>query len=451
MSKIKSLLPIITVLSIASCSPSGGGVSSIQQGGSSSSNSSLPGSSSFVAHSFEGILLNNPQKAFNRNDTVASKSTYVESLNSLSKDLYKNIFDGGNKIYSTISIANCFSMLLEGAKENSKKELEDFLHYDDSFNHLDEIKNSLLRNAINDGGNETYLDISQSFWVDDSFRDDIKQAYINTLENYYYAEAFSGELKSDRMHQALADYINDKTHNFLNVKKEDFDNYAGVLWLLNTIYLKSQWMNSFYESANIDDVFANLNGTEKTVTYMRKEEDSCYLASDNYALASIPLQHGLKFNILLPNKDGNYEAILSSDEALNALHDFPTYMKQASRQAIQFQIPQFRVQESIDLPKLLKEKMGVTEIFDKNLANLTDIATLKPDENLYVSNAKHEAGLEIKNQGLEAAAYTVIEVEYATAITPPVIPTKFIVDHPFAYSITNIDGIPLFTGVTTIL
>ena len=126
-------------------------------------------------------------------------------------------------------------------------------------------------------------------------------------------------------------------------------------------------------------------------------------------------------------------------------------MKQASRQAIQFQIPQFRVQESIDLSKLLKEKMGVTEIFDKNLANLTDIATLKPDENLYVSNAKHEAGLEIKNQGLEAAAYTVIEVGETAAITPPVIPTKFIVDHPFAYSITNIDGIPLFTGVTTIL
>lgn len=450
--KTKRLLfPIIALLSIASCSPS-----SVHFIDSSKPTSSSGSSSSQNFDAYKPFQLNNPQKAFNKGNTAtnAANTAYVSSLNAFSKDLYKNIFDGDNKIYSTISIANCFSMLLEGAKENSRKELETLLHYDDSFDHLNEIKNTLLRNAIDDADEETYLDISQSFWADQSFKNTMKQAYIDALTNYYYAEAFSGDLKSDEMHAALADYINDKTHNFLNVKKEDFHDYAGVLWLLNTVYLKSQWFSHFEESFNKEDLFTNLNGNESKVTYMNQTTESYYQAADNYAIASLSLKHSLRFNILLPNKGTNYADVLKSDEALDGLHNFPSYIKgnSAITPLVKFQVPQFKIQRSIDLSDLFKTKMGVKDIFDPEAANLRDIAELLPDENLYVSKAKHEAGIEVKNEGLEAAAYTIIAVDKATSVDPkPVDPIEFIVDHPFAYSITNIDGIPLFTGVVTTL
>ena len=91
--------------------------------------------------------------------------------------------------------------------------------------------------------------------------------------------------------------------------------------------------------------------------------------------------------------------------------------------------------------------MGINDIFDPDIANLRDIAELKSYENLYVEKAKHEAGIEIKNEGLEAAAYTIVAVEKATSVSQPNTPIDFIVDHPFAFSIVNRDNIPLFTGV----
>ena len=444
MFKTKLLLPVIAVLTTASCSPSGGFVIDPSKSSTSTSN--------YENHdSYNAFMLNAPKKAFNSSDAEKPNQAYVDSLNSLSKDLYNKLFDDDNKIYSTISIANCFSMLYEGAKEESKAELESFLHYDGSFNHREEIKKTLLRNAIDDKKLETYLDITQSFWSDTSFRDDLKQTYIDTLTNYYFAEAFNGDLSSDAMHGALADYINDKTRGFLNVKKDDFKDFGGVLWLLNTIYLKSQWSEVFQESANIKDEFTNLDTSKKEVTFMRKSEEGMYQKKDTYVIASLPMRYGLCFNVLLPNKDSNYKNVLTNETALNDLHNFTSYKhsKDSVGATINFKVPQFKIQKSIDLTSLL-QKMGVNYIFDRDLANLRDIANLKPNENLFVSKAKHEAGIELKNEGLEAAAYTIIEVSKATSVDPgPMKYIDFFMDRPFAYTVTNQDGIALFTGVVT--
>ena len=445
--KNKFLLPLMILISITSCSTSGTSILNY------SNSSGQSGASSFSSNSviYKGFMLNNPEKEFNQTETTKSGANYVSSLQSLGKDLYHKVFDGDNKVFSPISIATCFSMLLEGAKEESKAELEAFLHYNDSFNHLNEIQNMLLRNSINDEKNETYLDICQSFWADDSFKNDLKKNYVDKLTDYYYAEAFSGKLDSDQMHAALADYINDKTHNFLNVKKDDFADYAGVLWLLNTIYLKSQWQDPFNEMSNKKDAFINLSGGEKEVTYMNDTHRSAYLKKDDYVISSLFLKQGLRFNILLPNKGSNYSSILDSEQAINDLYSYVPYSSSNSVSAeIHYQIPQFKIQKSIDLKELL-QSMGLSYIFDPELANLRDIAELKSNENLFVSKAKHEAGIEVKNEGLEAAAYTIIEVEQATSIQNPPVPIDFIVDHPFAYSVVNQDNIPLFTGVVTTL
>ncbi len=284
------------------------------------------------------------------------------------------------------------------------------------------------------------------------FKIRIKQSYIDTLTNYYFAEAFNGDLSSDAMHGALADYINDKTRGFLNVKKEDFKDFAGVLWLLNTVYLKSQWAEMFREESNIKDEFKNLDNTDKEVTFMRKSDEYCtYYKKDNYTISYIPLKHGLCFNVLLPDENSNYKSVLTNEQALDDLHNFYVYRnnRQVESAIVNFKVPQFKIQKSIDLTALLP-KMGVIDIFDPDIANLRDIANLNPRENLYVSKAKHEAGIELKNEGLEAAAYTIIEVAKATSVDQPNMKyLDFFMDRPFAYTLTNQDGIALFTGVVT--
>ena len=59
----------------------------------------------------------------------------------------------------------------------------------------------------------------------------------------------------------------------------------------------------------------------------------------------------------------------------------------------------------------------------------------------------HEAGIKVDNAGTEAAAYTIIVVDKATSVDDePII--NFVLDHPFAYSITTSEGLPLFVGTT---
>ena len=129
-------------------------------------------------------------------------------------------------------------MLYEGAQESSKEELATLLGYEEHFNHQTEIKNMLLNNAIKTTKPEVILDIAQSFWVDELFKNELNQDFVDILTDYYFAEAFQGLLNSDKMHEALAQYINSKTNHFFDLNSEDFKDFAGVLWLLNTIYLK---------------------------------------------------------------------------------------------------------------------------------------------------------------------------------------------------------------------
>ena len=428
MNKKFLLIPATMLMAISSCSSNASHIYT----------SNDPSSSVNHAELFNGYkdyLLNQPNKSFN-SKVKALDPNYVSSVQSFASDFYKVIQDEENKIFSPLSIATCFSMLLDGAANNSRKELENMLHYDDSFNHLDAIKDMLLNLAIKDEKG-VYLDIAQSFWVDNCFKDTISQEYVNKLTEYYFAEAFQGVLKSQEMHQALANYINDKTNEFFHLTAQDFVDFAGVLWLVNTIYTNSEWVNEFPERNNYEGTFYNLDKTTSQVTYMnRSDEQGRYYKGENYVISTLALKHGLNFNILLPNKDADAKAVLSSKDALNNMFNFNNLRLGVYGNTV-YTVPKFEGRSKYDLIEILPN-LGVRDIFGTK-ADLSPIGA----DGLYVSKAIHEAGIKVDNKGVEAAAYTIIEVEKGVA-APDV---EITLNHPFAYSISDSNGLPLFVGV----
>ena len=417
------LIPFAILLSIPACSPTG------ETGTSQAINQN---------QNFADALINNPKKDFN-NTGISLNKKYVKSVQSFSNDFYKTIQDKTNQIYSPVSITTCFSMLYEGARTSSQEELKGMLHYDESFNHQKSIQDMLLKCAINDKEHDAFLDLAQSFWVDDSFAEDVNKDYLKVLEEYYYAEAFQGRLASDAMHQLLADYINAKTNNFLDVKKEDFKDLEGVLWLLNTIYSKAPWVEEFDVAMNRNMTFNNIDKTTKQMTFMSKVvEEGYYIEGENYLVSSLPLLHDLSFNMLLPNEGEDYAKVLSSEEALNAMYNVSNGIG-CEQCKIHYIIPKFENKAKYDLNELLP-KMGVSKIFTPGLADLTGIGG-----GLYVAKSLHEAGIKVDNAGTEAAAYTIIVVDKAGPSEPEKI-ISFVCDRPFAYSITTSEGLPLFVG-----
>ena len=438
MKKVVLLLTVL--LTISGCSNHDIFSSDPVNSASNGTSISYQGETSFKEHIFSEA-----NKTYNTNRTAVLDEDYVSSLQLFAKDFYKaveaNYSSDNNHVFSPVSLATCYSMLLDGACNNSKKELEKLLHYDDSFSHLDEIQKMLLKYAIDDEERSTYLDINQSFWMDNDSAPYIKRAYVNKLNTYYFADSFKGTLDSEEMHVALADYINYKTRGFLEVKKEDFEDYGGLLWLLNTIYLKAPWQNQFSEFENEESAFKNRDGTSLQVTFMNSAFRSSYFKASNYVISSLPLSYGLRFNILLPNSDVTYPGPLFNEDAISNLLNYEN-LTAVLTTTISYKVPQFKSIDGFDLVDLFR-KMGVSDIFTPGVADLSDIGGRAS----HVSKSKHVAGIDVNNEGIEAAAYTIIEVEKIAMPEQPKM--EFNVDHPFAYTISSADGIPLFMGVVT--
>ena len=415
-------------MAVSSCSPNASNLyTSVDP---SSSNNHIE-----LYNGYKDYLVNNPNKAYN-NSVVAIDANYVSSVQSFSNEFLSVLKNDENNLFSPISIATCFSMLLDGTANNSKAELEKMLHYDESFNHLDAIKNMLLNCAIKDG-EEIYLDLAQSLWIDDEFKEYINADYVSKMTDYYFAELFHGQLKSSAMHKALANYINDKTNNFLKLTEKDFEDMEGILWLLNTIYTKSEWVDEFPEKNNYEGTFYNLDKTQSKVTYMnRTAEQARYYKAEDYYISSLPLKHSLDFNILLPKQGTDYQNVLSNKEALNQMLNFKN-LRLGNYGEVIYNVPKFEDRCKYDLAQILPN-LGVDDIFNPSLADLSPMGAY----GCYVGKAIHEAGIKVDNKGVEAAAYTIIEVPKSAM--PGAVLT---LDHPFAYSISDSSGLPLFVGV----
>ena len=395
------------------------------------------------------FALNKPNKAFNTAPKEALNQGYINSLREFSIDFLqqesKNPTE--NPVFSPMSIATCFSMAYDAADGETKKELGELLHYDEeSFNHLDEIKNALLRSAINDAKKNTYLNVSQSFWIDDN--SPIDEEYLKILQDYYFAEAYQGDLPN--MYNEVADWINDKTKHYLNVEGEDFREMltSAIYALLNTVYLKSSWVNEFKEDRNYKDDFKNIDATSSKVTYMEtKVEDSCYFTGDGYMISSLPFEHGLEFRMLLPNDDANYAEVLNDRTALDNLLalqldkvGITDNLSGITQQGtIEYTIPQYKVRSKYDLVDMFRE-MGIETPFKPGYADFPKL------DGGYISRAQHEAGFETNNKGAEGAAYTIIVISKSAV---PEEPIYFTLDHPFAYAVTTKEGIPVFMGKVT--
>ena len=74
-----------------------------------------------------------------------------------------------------------------------------------------------------------------------------------------------------------------------------------------------------------------------------------------------------------------------------------------------------------------------------------DFSPMTADTEAYLSQARHAARVAIDEEGVTAAAYTVMMT--AGAAAPPEEEVDFALNRPFVFVITGTDGLPLFVGI----
>ena len=145
---------------------------------------------------------------------------------------------------------------------------------------------------------------------------------------------------------------------------------------------------------------------------------------------------------ILPNDGVSVDSLLSDEEALALMTSGDRYKNQKGMR-INLSMPKFDVDSSLDLQNGLKN-LGVRSCFDFDTSDFSPIIEPKGGEGLYVRKVSHGARVKLDEEGVVAAAYTLINVG---ATGGPDDEVDFVLDRPFIFVITNSDGLPLFEGV----
>ena len=141
---------------------------------------------------------------------------------------------------------------------------------------------------------------------------------------------------------------------------------------------------------------------------------------------------------VLPDEGVTPESLLQKEDFLSRLE---FYGDAALWGEVRWSVPKFDVGSDLNLMDALKS-MGVTDLPERDRADLSALTDL----DAFLSDAKQMARVKVDEEGVEAAAVTILEMNTCALPLPPEEVCVMDLDRPFLFVIRTQD-IPLFVGV----
>ena len=363
---------------------------------------------------------------------------YADSLNKYFSDCMQIILsdsDGQNVVCSPVNIYMALALLAETTDGNSRQQLLDLLGAES----IDALRTQAnhVWNAHYCADNATTLTLGNSLWLNEGLN--YAPSTVKTLTDSYYASVYQGKLGSSKMNKSLQDWLNAQTGGFLEeyASKETLSPETFFA-LASTIYYRVKWADQFSEKANTEGVFHAKHG-DVTHTFMNQTLSyGPYYYGDGFSAVQLALEDSGRMWLILPDEGCSTEDVLSSgtlDTLLNGT-------ARSSSLRVNLSLPKFNISSGLELSGSL-QKMGISDVFNPAISNYS--ALLPNSSEVYLGRISHAARVSIDEEGIEAAAYTVLE-NCGAAISPED-EIDFVLDRPFAFVIESRDGLPLFAGI----
>ena len=266
---------------------------------------------------------------------------------------------------------------------------------------------------------------------------------VQLLAEKYYASVFQGDLGTEEMDKALRNWINEQTGGLLQEQANKLSlDPQTVLALVSTLHYQVQWLNEFQEKENTESTFYGTAGNT-IETFMRQTLIyNPYYWSDHFGAVSLNLEDNGRMWLILPDEGVTPEELLSTGEAMDFLQQNANEYENQKSLMIHLSVPKFDISSDLEISRQL-EALGITDIFVPGTANFTPI--IPENDGGYVSQVKHAARVAIDEEGVTAAAFTMIA--RCGAGMPPKDEMDFTLDRPFLFVIESQDGLPLFAGI----
>jgi serpin B len=340
-----------------------------------------------------------------------------------------------NIFISPLSISIALAMAYNGAEGTTKDAMARALQLGNMS--LEEINQGYLNlmDSLESVDKQVELSIANSIWIKEKFEPSVKPDFTQRVKEYFESEVFARDFGSPKTPDEINAWISDKTNGKID-KMVDEIGPEIVMFLINAIYFKGEWLTKFDESATKEADFFLFDGSTTKVNMMSTTGNGnfSYYAEDNFMAARFPYgRDKIAMYVFLPNRDVPLDSFVESlnQETWEKYIDGFEPVKD-----LEVKFPKFKLEYGVKRLNDVLEKLGMGIAFSPFNANFRGIAPA----DLFIDFVDHKAVIEVNEKGTVAAAATNVGIGFS-------IKHSFIVDRPFFFVIRDDrSGTILFMG-----
>ncbi len=350
-------------------------------------------------------------------------------------DIFKelNKDDAQSSVFiSPFSISMALTMTYNGAASTTLDAMSRTLGFDGlDRSVVNESYKELLRH-LEKVDSKVTLNIANSIWIREGYP--IKQSFLDLNKDTFDALVRELDFSKSDAPDTINGWIKSKTSGMIEKMIDSIDPNT-VMYLINAVYFKGQWMYKFDPKNTFSGSFKALNGQTQTVDMMSRKGTLEYTKGDNYQAIRLPYgSNKLSMYLILPDEGVNISNFTDTLDA-DKWQKIRTSMAEVEDAILQ--IPKFRLEYGIKNLNASLAALGMEEALGPG----ADFSGMHPG--LFIARVLHKAVIEVNEEGSKAAGVTVVEMRESAAVDQ----VSFIANRPFVFMITDdTTGTILFMG-----
>ncbi|MGM9840164.1 MAG: serpin family protein [Sodaliphilus sp.] len=382
-----------------------------------------------------GSGVENEQPAVYTIKLTAPQKKVLSQSNGFAFDVLKSINDENtNNFISPYSLGQALAMLANGAEGETYDEIARVLKIGDGAS-LADINTfyATMNQALTSIKSSTKFAVANSLWTNQKYDSYLLDSYKTDMLTHYGAQVQALDFSDAGSVETINKWANKQTNGAIPsiVKATDSESHA---LLLNSLYFKGLW-KYFPKKNTHHEMFRNQFDRNENVKMMESDitaingfiSDDELMAEFDYGGKAFQLQ------IIMPIKQkiNDYIAELNGEKYVQMLTEM-----QSTETIVT--MPKFKHSYENQLIENMK-KMGIFRVFNED----AQLGKLSSYRGLSVTKLQQNTLIEVNEEGTTAAAVTMGEI----GPTANVLPSRFIIDHPFIYIIRErTTGVILFIG-----
>ena len=361
-------------------------------------------------------------------DSDAPTADWVAGVNSAGWGFHRHL--AGNAVSSPMSIGMAFSLSRAGASADSGTALDEIFGFPEEGVHT--AANAVDLRLAKASVEPTILEVANRLFPDDDFS--LMPRFLEVAAAQYGAAVQAVDTSDGGAAAGIINsWVSDSTRGLIPTIVDAGAVQDTELVLVNTVYLKADWLEPFLPEFTADGLFTTAGDRSVTVPFMqdRVPVERRFVQLDDADAVELPYQGGeLAMWLIVPRDPAGLAAVEGSLDA-EALTRLPL----AARTGL----------VHLAMPKW-EQTLPPADLFEW-LCPLGFCAGARFDgiaPGIFISAALHGARVIVDEKGTEAAAATAMA--FPTSM-PPEPDLTIVADRPFLWAIIHQDtGAVLFVG-----